>query len=105
VGGPLLRTAYGRPVDDDPLAATLDVLARRGALDAFRALESGAVTERGLATRLKTYAPSVVAQRVADLRRIGAVEVVPETGDLRLSPHGRRLQGLLDQLGRWAEQG
>jgi DNA-binding HxlR family transcriptional regulator len=89
--------------DDDPLAATLDVLARRGALDAFRALESGAVTERGLATRLKAYAPSVVAQRVADLRRIGAVEVVPETGDLRLSPHGRRLQGLLDQLGRWAE--
>ncbi len=91
--------------ETDPLAATLDVLARRGALDAFRALESGNTTERGLETRLKAYAPSVVAQRVADLRRIGAVEVVPETGDLRLSPHGRRLQGLLDQLGRWAEQG
>jgi DNA-binding HxlR family transcriptional regulator len=87
---------------DDPLAATLDVLARRGALDAFRALEGGNTSERGLATRLKAYAPIVVAQRVADLRRIGAVEVVPETGDLRLSPHGRRLQGLLDQLGRWA---
>jgi DNA-binding HxlR family transcriptional regulator len=84
-------------------AEVLDVLARRGALAAFEALTGGPATERALATRLRAYAPSVVAQRVADLRRIGAVEVVPETGDLRLSPRGRRLQGLLDQLGRWAE--
>jgi DNA-binding HxlR family transcriptional regulator len=90
------------PADDDPLAGVLDVLARRGALAVFRALRNGAVGERALATRLKAYAPSVVAQRVADLRRIGAVEVVPENGDLRLSPHGRRLQGLLDQVERWA---
>jgi len=88
-------------VTEDPLADVLDVLARRGALAVFRALLNGAVGERALETRLKAYAPSVVAQRVADLRRIGAVEVVPENGDLRLSPHGRRLQGLLDQLERW----
>lgn len=86
----------------DPLAGVLDVLARRGALGVFRALQNGAVGERALETRLRAYAPSVVAQRVADLRRIGAVEVVPESGDLRLSPEGRRLQGLLDQLERWA---
>ena len=82
----------------------LDVLARRGSLDVFRVLVHGAVGERALETRLKAYAPSVVAQRVADLRRIGAVEVVPENGDLRLSPHGRRLQGLLDQVERWAAE-
>jgi DNA-binding HxlR family transcriptional regulator len=88
--------------DTDPLAGVLDVLARRGALAVFRALTGGPVTERALAARLRSYAPSVVAQRVADLRRLGAVEVVPETGDLRLSPPGRRLQGLLDALERWA---
>ena len=84
-------------------APVLDVLARRGALAVFEALTGGAVTERALTVRLHAYAPSVVAQRVADLRRLGAVEVVPENGDLRLSPRGRRLQGLLDQLGRWSE--
>jgi DNA-binding HxlR family transcriptional regulator len=83
-------------------ADVLDVLARRGALAVFEALTGGPATERALAARLRAYAPSVVAQRVSDLRRIGAVEVVPEAGDLRLSPRGRRLQGLLDQLGRWA---
>lgn len=81
------------------------MLARRGALDVFRALTSGNVTERALPTRVRALAPSVVTQRVADLRRIGAVEVVPETGDLRLSPQGRRLQGLLDSLGKWAASG
>lgn len=86
---------------DDPLATVLDVLARRGTLDVFRALTAGNVTERALPTRVRGLAPSVVTQRVADLRRIGAVEVVPETGDLRLSPHGRRLQGLLDALEGW----
>lgn len=87
---------------DDPLADVLDVLSRRGALAVFRALVNGAVAERALETRLKAYAPSVVAQRVADLRRLDVVEVVPENGDLRLSPPGRRLQGLLDPLEKWA---
>ena len=84
------------------VAEVVDVLARRGALAVFEALQQGALSERALESRLRSYAPSVVAQRVADLRRLGAVEVVPESGDLRLSPSGRRLQGLLDQLGRWA---
>ncbi|HEU0130203.1 MAG TPA: hypothetical protein VFQ85_04335 [Mycobacteriales bacterium] len=87
---------------DDALAGTLDVLARRGALAVFRALTGGALGERALAARLHGFAPSVVTQRVHDLRRIGVVEVVPENGDLRLSPRGRRLQGLLDQLERWS---
>ena len=84
------------------VAEVVDVLARRGALAVFETLQQGALSERALESRLKAYAPSVVAQRVADLRRLGAVEVVPENGDLRLSPSGRRLQGLLDQLDRWS---
>ena len=80
----------------------VDVLARRGSLAVFRALEHGALGEHALEARLRAYNPSVVAQRVSDLRGIGAVEVVPENGDLRLSSEGRRLQGLLDQLDAWA---
>ena len=99
------RAGTVRCVPDDPLAETIDVLARRGALAVFRTLEGGPLGERALESRLRTYAASVVAQRVADLRRLGAVEVVPESGDLRLSPHGRRLQGLLDQLTRWSVGG
>ncbi|HVF05462.1 MAG TPA: hypothetical protein VNA20_11540 [Frankiaceae bacterium] len=91
------------PVPPDAVAEVVDVLARRGALPVFRALGNGSLGERALEARLRSYAPSVVAQRIADLRRIGAVEVVPENGDLRLSPRGRRLQGVLDQLGRWAD--
>ena len=90
------------PEPADAVDDVLDVLARRGALSVFRSLVHGALGERALEARLKAYAPSVVAQRVADLRRLGVVEVVPENGDLRLSPRGRRLQGLLDQIERWA---
>ena len=79
------------------------MLARRGALDVFNALTGPALTERALTGRLHQVSASVVTQRLHDLQRIGAVEVVPESGDYRLSPQGRRLQGLLDQLRRWAE--
>jgi len=84
-----------------PLDEVVDVLARRGSLAVFQALRNGALGERALESRLRSLAPSVVAQRVADLRRIGAVEVVPENGDLRLSADGRRLQGLLEPLDAW----
>lgn len=85
------------------LPAVLDVLARRGALDVFRALTGPSLTERAVISRLPQLNPSVVVQRLHDLQRLGAVEVVPESGDYRLAPRGRRLQGLLDELGRWAE--
>lgn len=88
---------------DDPLARTLDALARRGALEVFRALEAGALSQRALARRLSSLADSVVAQRLEELRRMGVVETVPENGDLRLSARGRRLQGLLSQLGAWSD--
>ena len=86
----------------DPLRTTLDVLARRGALDVCLALEDGALSERALLRRLSTLAPSVVSQRVADLRRIDVVEVVRESDELRLSAQGRRLQDLLTAIGSWA---
>jgi DNA-binding HxlR family transcriptional regulator len=85
------------------LTEAMDVLARRGALAVVDALTGPALDERALVRQLAGFAPSVVAQRVADLRRLGAVEEVPETGALRLSPHGRRLLGVLAALATWAE--
>ncbi len=89
-------------LDADPLRHLLDVLSRRGTLEVFRTLLGGPVAERALVRRVGAVADSVVVQRLSDLRGIGAVELVPETGDLRLSPAGRRLQGILDHLEDWA---
>jgi DNA-binding HxlR family transcriptional regulator len=73
-------------------------------MDIVAVLASTTLAERALATRLATYNSSVVAQRVEDLRRLGVVEVIPESGDLRLSANGRRLLGVLDGLESWAGQ-
>lgn len=83
-------------------AEVIDVLARRGAMAVVEALLGGPLAERALTTRLSAYHTSVVGQRVADLRRLGVVEVIPENGELRLSARGRRLQGALDALEDWA---
>ncbi|HZG95671.1 MAG TPA: hypothetical protein VEZ46_13275 [Mycobacteriales bacterium] len=83
----------------------IELLSRRGAVQVVEALLGGSLTERAVASRLSAYSASVVAQRVADLRRIGVVETVPENGDLRLSADGRRLLGVLDALERWAGRG
>jgi DNA-binding HxlR family transcriptional regulator len=71
----------------------------------FRALRSAPLTERALLARVRSVSPSVAAQRLADLRRIRAVETVPESGELRLSAAGRRLQGHLDSLAGWTLTG
>lgn len=91
--------------EEDPAGHVLDVLARRGALEVFRLLAGGPLGERQVVSRCSAVAASVVTQRIEDLRRLGVVETVPETGDLRLSPEGRRLQGVLDDLRRWASRG
>jgi DNA-binding HxlR family transcriptional regulator len=81
------------------------VLARRGTLDVLAALEGPSLPERTLVRRVSAVGASVVVQRVRELRELGVIEVVPENDDLRLSPRGRRLQGELDRLVRWAADG
>lgn len=83
-------------------ARVIEVLSRRAALDVVGVLSSGSVSERALASRLSTYNPSVVLQRVEDLRRLEVLEVIPESGDLRLSARGRRLLGTLESVEAWA---
>ena len=83
-------------------ARVLEVLSRRAAIDVVAVLAAGPLSERALATRLASYNSSVVVQRVEDLRRLEVVEVIPESGDRRLSARGRRLLGVLDGLEAWA---
>lgn len=85
-----------------PAGEVVELLSRRGTVDVVEALTGPALGERALVSRLHHLAGSVVVQRVKDLQRAGVVEVVPESGELRLSSRGRRLQGLLDGLARWA---
>jgi DNA-binding HxlR family transcriptional regulator len=85
-------------------ARVVEVLSRRAAIDIIGVLTTGSLAERALAVRLSSFNSSVVTQRVEDLRRIDAVEVIPENGELRLSARGRRLLGMLDGLDLWAAQ-
>ena len=90
-------TAFDRPA----IATVVEVLSRRGALEVFEALLQGPMSERALVSH-RGVTGTVARQRVEQLRRLGVVEVVPESGKLRLSPQGRRLQGLLEQLAAWS---
>lgn len=85
-------------------AEVIDVLSRRAALDVVQVLTSGSVSERALVSRLSAYNSSVVSQRVEDLKRLDIVEVIPESGDLRLSARGRRLLGALEAMEAWAAE-
>ncbi|MDQ1687323.1 MAG: hypothetical protein QOK42_298 [Frankiaceae bacterium] len=85
------------------VAGLVELLSRRGTLEVIGALEGPSLTSRALERRLHPLSPSVVAQRVHELRDLGAVEVVPENDELRLSGKGRRLQGELARLARWLE--
>ena len=87
----------------EPLAAVVDVLARRGVLPAVRGLAGGPASFRALEHRVGVVTGSVLQQRLRDLRELGAVEV-SEAGEYRLSPEGRRLLGVLDRLGAWSQE-
>lgn len=78
--------------------SALDVLARRGALDLFEALKGHPLSHKALLHARGQITESVWLQRLSELTSLGVVEEVRETGDLRLSPRGRRLQGILDQI-------
>ena len=76
----------------------IDVLARRGSLQLFSALTGQPMNERVLVHSRGTVTESVWLQRLAELKALDVVEEVRETGELRLSARGRRVQGILDQL-------
>lgn len=86
----------------EPLLALQDLLGRRFGLAAVWHLRGAPTAFPVLATELGAP-PSVLTQRLRELREAGLVEV-DEAGDYRLTGHGRRLQGPLEQLASYAEQ-
>lgn len=78
----------------------LDVLGRRWALRILWELHAGPRTFRALREACEDVSPSVLNERLADLRELGLVEL----GDLgyALTPDGGALGELLLPLDAWA---
>lgn len=85
-----------------PVMVLLDALGRRWALRVLWELRSGDRTFRSLRDACDGVSPSVLADRLAELRGLGLVEA---GGDgYRLTPDGQELGELLIPLDAWAER-
>ncbi len=81
--------------------ALLDLLGRRWALRILWELRQGALTFRALQERCDAMSPSVLSQRLAELRAAGIVELGRATG-YRLTDEGVALLDALAPLHGWA---
>ena len=97
-GKPVRGSSTGRPV-----MALLDMLGRRWVLRMLWELRSTPLTFRELREHCDAMSPTVLNQRLRELRDAGVV-VLEEPGGYALSPSGRELLDALMPLQRWAEQ-
>ena len=81
--------------------ALFDLLGRRWTLRLLWELREGAETFRTLQSRCDGMSPSVLNQRLAELRDAGVVTRVAE-GGYGLTGEGRRLLRAMGPLYRWA---
>jgi DNA-binding HxlR family transcriptional regulator len=81
--------------------AVLDLLGRRWALRVIWELRETTLTFRTLQDRCDSMSPSVLNQRLAELREAGVIEVV-DSG-YRLTAAGKRLFDALMPLNDWAQ--
>ncbi len=81
--------------------ALLDLLGRRWALRALWELRSAPATFRELQERCGGVSPTVLNDRLGELRAAGIVEVEPAEG-YRLTTRGRELVVALMPVARWA---
>jgi DNA-binding HxlR family transcriptional regulator len=81
--------------------ALLDLMGRRWALRIIWELAQEPAGFRPLQARCDRMSPSVLAQRLAELRTAGIVTQL-ETGDYALSEEGRALADALAPLSVWA---
>jgi len=79
----------------------LDLLGRRWTLRVLWELRDEALTFRALRARCDSMSPSVLNQRLAELRESGLVEIDPD-GGYRLAIAGRDLLRALAPLQAWA---
>ena len=96
----------GRPVRGSqtgrPIMVLLDALGRRWALRIVWELRQGPATFAGLQARCDAMSPSVLNQRLAELRTLGIV-TAGEDG-YALTPAGAALGPLLGDLDAWARR-
>jgi DNA-binding HxlR family transcriptional regulator len=79
----------------------LDLLGRRWTLRVLWELRDEPLTFRALRARCDAMSPSVLNQRLAELRESGLVEIDPD-GGYRLTVAGRDLLRALAPLQAWA---
>jgi DNA-binding HxlR family transcriptional regulator len=81
----------------------IELFHRRWALRVIWELRSGPMTFRALQGACSEVSPSVLNQRLAELREANLVDRVPGEG-YRLSIHGQRLLKAMGPMVRWAVQ-
>lgn len=95
----------GRPVrgsrSGQPIMALLDLLGRRWALRIVWELREGSASFRELQARCDAVSPSVLNQRLGELREAGIIELRAESG-YQATPAGLALLKALAPLNTWA---
>jgi DNA-binding HxlR family transcriptional regulator len=96
-GAPVRGSTSGRPI-----MALLDLLGRRWVLRIIWELREETLNFRGLQERCDSMSPSVLNQRLGELREAGTVELVSQ--GYRLTAEGKRLFEALAPLHHWAQR-
>ena len=86
-----------------PIMALLDLLGRRWALRAIWELRPGPLSSRALRAACGGISPTVVSDRMTELREAGLVALEPAAG-YALTPLGHELIERFAPLGAWAER-
>ena len=85
-----------------PIMALLDLLGRRWALRVLWELRDGPAKFRELRERCDDVSPTVLNDRLRELREAGILEWAEESG-YGLTGHGRTLYRALEPMQKWAE--
>ena len=96
-GRPVRGSSTGRPI-----MVILDALGRRWALRVLWELREEPLTFRGLRDACDGVSPSVLNERLGELRELGLVEQVAD--GYTLTADGRELGGLLTSLDAWSRR-
>ena len=86
-----------------PIMVLLDLFGRRWALRILWELRESSMTSRGLRAACDEASPTVLNERLKELREAGFIALVPDAG-YGLTPMGRELLETLAPLSRFAER-
>ena len=86
-----------------PIMVLLDLLGRRWALRILWELRNGALTSRALRTACDEASPTVLNERLKELREAGFIALVPSSG-YGLTARGQELLKALLPLHHFAER-